>query len=231
MINCIILDDEPLAIKVIENFIKKIDFLNCIGTFPNANDAMGILKKEKVELMFLDINMPFIDGISFLKKLENPPKTIFTSAHSDYALDGYDLNVVDYLMKPIPFERFDIAVNKAYKTITGLRSEKSLDLDFVFVRVNKLNVKINFDDILVIESLKDYIKIVTKNKNFIVHTTLTSFTESLPRNKFIRIHRSTTAAINKIDVIEGSNAYINKTPYKIGGSYKESFKNLVVNFN
>ena len=98
-------------------------------------------------------------------------------------------------------------------------------------RVNKLNVKINFDDILVIESLKDYIKIVTKNKNFIVHTTLTSFTESLPRNKFIRIHRSTTAAINKIDVIDGSNAYINKTPYKIGGSYKESFKNLVVNFN
>ena len=164
MINCVILDDEPLAIKVIENFIKKIDFLNCIGTFPNANDAVGTLKKEKVELMFLDINMPFIDGISFLKKLENPPKTIITSAHSDYALDGYDLNVVDYLMKPIPFERFDIAVNKAYKIITGLRSEKSLDLDFVFVRVNKLNVKINFDDILVIESLKDYIKIVTKIK-------------------------------------------------------------------
>ena len=154
MINCIILDDEPLAIKVIENFIKKIDFLNCIGTFPNANDAMGALKKEKVELMFLDINMPFIDGSSFLKKLENTPTTIITSAHSDYALDGYDLNVVDYLMKPIPFERFDIAVNKAYKTITRLRSEKSLDLDFVFVRVNKLNVKINFDDILVVESLK-----------------------------------------------------------------------------
>ena len=115
--------------------------------------------------------------------------------------------------------------------ITRSRKEKSLDLDFIFVRVNKLNVKINYDDILVIESLKDYIKIITKNKNFIVHTTLTSFTESLPRNKFIRIHRSTTAAIDKIDVIDGSNAYINKLPYKIGGSYKESFKNLVVNFN
>ena len=181
--------------------------------------------------MFLDINMPFIDGISFLKNLENPPKTIITSAHSEYALDGYDLNVVDYLMKPIPFERFELAVNKAYKLITRSRKEKSLDLDFIFVRVNKLNVKINYDDILVIESLKDYIKIITKNKNFIVHTTLTSFTESLPRNKFIRIHRSTTAAIDKIDVIDGSNAYINKLPYKIGGSYKESFKNLVVNFN
>ena len=231
MINCIILDDEPLAIKVIENFIKKIDFLDCIGTFPNANDALSSIKKEKVDLMFLDINMPFIDGISFLKKLENPPKTIITSAHSDYALDGYDLNVVDYLMKPIPFERFDLAVSKAYKLITRVRKETSLNLDFVFVRVNKLNVKIKYEDILVIESLKDYIKIVTKDKNFIVHTTLTSFTESLPRNKFIRIHRSTTAAIDKIDVIDGSNAYINKLPYKIGGSYKESFKRLVVNFS
>ncbi|MBL6649738.1 MAG: response regulator transcription factor [Flavobacteriaceae bacterium] len=231
MINCIILDDEPLAIKVIENFIKKIDFLDCIGTFYNANDAMIMLKKEKVELMFLDINLPFIDGISFLKTLENPPKTIITSAHSEYALDGYDLDVVDYLMKPIPFNRFEIAVNKAYKTITRIKKEKNLDLDFIFVRVNKLNVKINFDDIIVIESLKDYIKIVTKSKNFIVHTTLTSFTESLPKNKFIRIHRSTTIAIDKIDVIDGSNAYINKNPYKIGGSYRDSFKNLVVNFN
>lgn len=231
MINCIIVDDEPLAIKIIENFIKKIDFLNCVGTFLNANDAMSTLKKDKIELMFLDINMPFIDGISFLKNLETPPKTIITSAHSEYALDGYELNVVDYLMKPIPFERFEIAVNKAYKSIITVRKEKSLDLDFVFVRVNKLNVKINYDDILVIESLKDYIKIVTKTKNFIVHTTLTSFTESLPKNKFIRIHRSTTAAIDKIDVIDGNNAYINKNTYKIGGSYKESFKNLVINFN
>ena len=173
MISCIILDDEPLAIKVIENFFKKIDFLDCIGTFSNANESLSTIKKEKVDLMFLDINMPFVDGISFLKNLENPPKTIITSAHSDYAIDGYDLNVVDYLMKPIPFERFEKAVDKAYKAITRVRNEKSLDLDFVFVRVNKLNVKINFDDILVIESLKDYIKIVTKNKNFIVHTTLT----------------------------------------------------------
>ena len=129
MINCIIVDDEPLAIKIIENFIKKIDFLNCVGTFLNANDAMSTLKKEKIELMFLDINMPFIDGISFLKKLETPPKTIITSAHSEYALDGYELNVVDYLMKPIPFERFEIAVNKAYKSIITLRKEKSLNLD------------------------------------------------------------------------------------------------------
>ena len=103
MINCIILDDEPLAIKVIENFIKKIDFLDCIGTFPNANEALSTIKKEKVDLMFLDISMPFIDGISFLKSLETPPKTIITSAHSDYALDGFDLNVVDYLMKPLLF--------------------------------------------------------------------------------------------------------------------------------
>ena len=229
MINCIILDDEPLAIKVITNFIQKIDFLNCIGSFSNANDSMKTLKTHKVDLMFLDINMPFIDGISFLKSLENPPKTIITSAHSEYAIEGYHLDVIDYLLKPIPFLRFEKAVNKAFKLITKANTKK-LTLDFIFVRVNKLNVKINYEDILVIESLKDYIKIVTKNKNFIVHTTLTAFTESLPNSKFIRIHRSTTAAINKIDIIDGSNAYINRKLYKIGGSYREEFKNLLINF-
>ncbi|MGY8945838.1 MAG: LytR/AlgR family response regulator transcription factor [Flavobacteriales bacterium] len=229
MINCIILDDEPLAIKVIENFIKKIDFLNCLGSYSNANDSIDIIKKGKVDLMFLDINMPFVDGISFLKSLENPPKTIITSAHSEYAIEGYDLDVVDYLLKPIPFMRFEKAVNK----VLGQMKENIIkfpELDFVFVRVNKLNIRINYDDILVIESLKDYIKIVTKNKNFIVHTTLTSFTGSLPKSKFIRIHRSTTAAINKIDVIDGSIAYINRTPYKIGGIYREAFRNLLINF-
>ena len=229
MINCIILDDEPLAIKVITNFIQKIDFLNCIGSFSNANESIETLKKHKVDLMFLDINMPFIDGISFLKSLENPPRTIITSAHSEYAIEGYDLDVVDYLLKPIPFLRFEKAANKAFKLITKTNTKK-LTLDFVFVRVNKLNIKINYEDILVVESLKDYIKIVTKNKNFIIHTTLTAFTESLPNSKFIRIHRSTTAAINKIDIIDGSNAYINRKLYKIGGSYREVFKNLLVNF-
>jgi two-component system LytT family response regulator len=229
MINCIILDDEPLAIKVIENFIKKIDFLNCLGSYSNANDSIDIIKKGEVDLMFLDINMPFIDGISFLKSLENPPKTIITSAHSEYAIESYDLDVVDYLLKPIPFSRFEKAVNKVLK-LEKEPKPKFPKLDFVFVRVNKLNVKINYEDILVVESLKDYIKIVTKNKNFIVHTTLTSFTSALPKSKFIRIHRSTTAAINKIDVIDGSIAYIEKKPYKIGGIYKEAFKNLLVNF-
>lgn len=229
MINCIILDDEPLAIKVIENFIKKIDFLNCLGVYSNANDSMEIIKKGKVDLMFLDINMPFIDGISFLKSLENPPKTIITSAHSEYALESYDLDVVDYLLKPIPFLRFEKAVNKVLEQIKKNKIIIS-DLDFIFVRVNKLNVKINYDDILVIESLKDYIKIVTQNKNFIVHTTLTAFTESLPKSKFIRIHRSTTVAINKIDVIDGSIAYIDKTPYKVGGIYSDAFKNLLVRY-
>ena len=229
MINCIILDDEPLAIKVIENFIKKIDFLNCLGTYSNANDSIAIINKGEVDLMFLDINMPFIDGVSFLKSLENPPKTIITSAHSEYAIESYDLDVVDYLLKPIPFKRFEKAINKVLK-LEKEPKPKFPELDFVFVRVNKLNIKINYDDILVVESLKDYIKIVTKNKNFIVHTTLTSFTSSLPKSKFIRIHRSTTASINKIDVIDGSIAYIERKPYKIGGIYREAFKNLLVNF-
>ena len=231
MINCIILDDEPLAIKVIENFINKVDYLNCLGTFSNANESIPFLKRNKVDLMFLDINMPFIDGISFLKKLKSPHKTIITTAHSEYALESYDLNVSDYLLKPISFERFEKAAGKVFDFLSKIkkRSDK-ISLNFIFVRVNKLTVKINYEDILVVESLKDYIKIITKNSSFIVHTTLTAFTESLPATKFIRIHRSTTVAFNKIDIIDGNCAYINKKPYKIGGSYRENFKNLLINY-
>ena len=231
MINSIILDDEPLAIKVIENFINKIDYLNCVGTFSNTSESIPFLKRNKVDLMFLDINMPSLDGISFLKKLKSPPKTIITTAHSDYALESYDLNVTDYLMKPISFERFEKAAGKVFNLLSEIkkRSEK-IPLDFIFVKVNKVTVKINYEDILVIESLKDYIKIITKNSTFIVHTTLTAFTESLPKTKFIRIHRSTTVAFNEIDIIDGNCAYINKKPYKIGGSYRESFKNLLITF-
>ena len=230
MISCIIIDDEPLAIKVIENFIEKVDFLTCVASFSSAPESINFLKKNKVDLMFLDINMPFIDGISFLKKLTDPPKTIITSAHSEYALESYDLNVTDYLLKPISFERFEIAVTKVFNVLNDLESNsKKISHDFIFVRVNKVNVKINYDDIFVIESLKDYIKIITKTSSFIVHTTLTSFTESLPPSKFIRIHRSTTVSIDKIDIVDGFCAYINKKPYKIGGSYREHFKNLLLN--
>ena len=122
MISCIIIDDEPLAIKVIENFIEKVDFLTCVSSFSNAPESINFLKKNKVDLMFLDINMPFIDGISFLKKLTDPPKTIITSAHSEYALESYDLNVTDYLLKPISFERFEIAVTKVFNILNDLES-------------------------------------------------------------------------------------------------------------
>jgi len=231
MINCIIIDDEPLAIKVIKNYINKIDYLNWVGSFSNAKESMPLLKKNKIDLIFLDINMPFLDGISFLKKLENPPKTIITTAHSEYALESYELNIIDYLLKPFSFERFEKASTKAYDLLNKFKNKSErLYLDFIFVRVNKVTVKINYEDILVIESLKDYIKIITKNSTFIVHTTLTSFTEALPESKFIRIHRSTTVAFNKIDIIDGNCAYINKKSYKIGGSYRESFKNLLLNF-
>ena len=231
MINCIILDDEPLAIKVIENFVSKIDYLNCVGTFSDANESIPFIKRYNVNLMFLDINMPFLDGITLLKKLKSPPKTIITTAHSEYALESYDLNVTDYLLKPISFERFEKAVGKVYDLFDKIKSKKNkISKEFVFAKVNKVTVKINLEDILVIESLKDYIKILTKNSSYIVHTTLTAFTDSLPESKFIRVHRSTTVAFNKIDIIDGNCIYINKKPYKIGGSYRENFKNLITNY-
>ena len=147
-ISCIIIDDEPSSQNVLISFINKIDYLELKKVCNDALEALEYLKNNAIDLIFLDINMPQLSGISFYKSLQNPPKVIFTTAYSEYALEGYDLDVVDYLLKPIPFLRFEKAANKAFKLITKTNTKK-LTLDFVFVRVNKLNVKINYEDILV----------------------------------------------------------------------------------
>lgn len=233
-LKCVIIDDEPLAISVIKNYIEKIQSLELIATFNSALDSLDFFQNNKVDLLFLDINMPLLDGFSFLKNLEKKPLVIITTAYEEYALQSYELDVLDYLLKPIPFPRFTKSINKALR-FKGLQETQKEAIqyehkDFLFIRINKRKLKKVFiDDIIIAESFKDYIKITTVNDEFLVHQTLQSFAESLPSEKFLRIHRSFVVAIDKIDAIEGNSLLIKQQRYTIGRSYLEDVKNTLLN--
>ena len=230
-VNCLIIDDEPLAINVIKNHIKEIDNLNVINTFNSAIDALSFMKSNTVDLLFLDINMPLLDGLDFIKSLDKKPMIIITTAYSEYAIKTYELEVLDYLMKPISFPRFLKAVNRAFKELnsnltSNIRIAKRAH---IFIKVDKKKMqKIYLDEILIIESLRDYLKITTISNKYIIHSTLSSFTEKLPSNNFIRIHRSFTIAIDKIEAVQGNSVEIDGVKYVIGRSYIEHVKNRIL---
>jgi DNA-binding LytR/AlgR family response regulator len=230
-INCIIIDDEPLAINVIKNHLKEIQDIHLVQTFNNAIDGLSFLKENKIDLIFLDINMPLLDGFSFIKSLEEKPLIIITTAHSEFAVESYNLDVLDYLVKPIPFQRFIKSINKVFRTFsTANKTIVTTERPSIFVKIDKKKMKkIYLDEILVIESLKDYLKISTLSNKFIIHQTLSSFTEQLPSNNFIRIHRSYTVAIDKIDTIEGNSVEIGNIRYTIGRSYIDEVKRCILN--
>jgi len=230
-VNCLIIDDEPLAINVIKNHIKEIDNLNVIDTFNSAIDALSFMKSNTVDLIFLDINMPLLDGLDFIKSLDKKPMIIITTAYSEYAIKTYELEVLDYLMKPISFPRFLKAVNRAFKELnSNLTSNlKVAKRAHIFIKVDKKKMqKIYLDEILIIESLRDYLKITTISNKYIIHSTLSSFTEKLPSNNFIRIHRSFTIAIDKIEAVQGNSVEIDGIKYVIGRSYIEHVKNRIL---
>jgi DNA-binding LytR/AlgR family response regulator len=229
-IRSLIIDDEPLAIKVIENYLKEFEGVQIVETFNNALDALNFLKDEKVDLIFLDINMPLLDGLSFIQVLEDKPLIIITSAHKEFAIETYELDVLDYLVKPISFPRFVKSINRAIKTIDGKKhSIHDLhDRPHIFVKVDKKKLqKIFLDEILVVESLKDYLKINTLTNKYIIHQTLSSFTSQLPDN-FIRIHRSYTISLDKVDVVEGNSIEIDGIRYTIGRTYIEEVKGKIL---
>jgi len=230
-VNCLIIDDEPLAINVIKNHIKEIDNLNVIDTFNSAIDALSFMKSNTVDLLFLDINMPLLDGLDFIKSLDKKPMIIITTAYSEYAIKTYELEVLDYLMKPISFPRFLKAVNRAFKELnSNLTSNIGIaKRAHIFIKVDKKKMqKIYLDEILIIESLRDYLKITTISNKYIIHSTLSSFTEKLPSNNFIRIHRSFTIAIDKIEAVQGNSVEIDGVKYVIGRSYIEHVKNRIL---
>ena len=231
-IKCLIVDDEPLAINVIKNYLQKIEDVELIDTFDNAIDGLNFLNNHNVDVLFLDINMPVLDGLDFIKSLEKPPLTIITSAHHEFAIDTYELDVLDYLIKPIEFPRFMKAINKVNRRLGINKDSQSntKEREYIFLKVDKKKLKkIFLDEILIIEALKDYLKINTTTEKYIIHNTLSSFTEQLPSRNFIRIHRSYTIAIDKIDTVEGNSVVIDGLRYVIGRSYLDKVKDQILN--
>jgi DNA-binding LytR/AlgR family response regulator len=228
--NVILVDDEPLAQEVVETHISKFPNLKLLAKCNNAVEALQALKEHDVDLMFLDIQMPQISGIDFLKTLPAAPKVILTTAFSEYALDGYDLNVVDYLLKPISFDRFAKAVNKAISQDApqpeAVPSSKE-NADYIFVKADKKLIKIHFNDIFYIEGLKDYVILHTPTGRVVTLQTMKSLETKLPQDLFMRIHRSYIVNLSNITVIEGNTVQINKKIIPIGKNYKETLLDMV----
>jgi DNA-binding LytR/AlgR family response regulator len=232
MIKAIIVDDEPLALDVLETYIAQLPELELVARCENALEAREVLKEHDVDLMFLDINMPQLTGINFLKTLSVKPNFIFTTAHPYYAVEGFELNAIDYLMKPIPLERFMKAVNKVIDMQVGETSapEKKKE-NFIFVKADKKLIKVNFDDILYIEGLKDYVIIRQKEGRVITLHTMKSLEAKLPDHIFKRIHRSYIVNIGAIDAIVGNMIELKeKSQVKhipIGKNYREELLKVI----
>lgn len=234
-LTCIIVDDEPLARNLIKDYVEQIPYLSLLKVCSSPMDAIEVLKKESVDLMFLDIQMPQITGLSLLKALTEKPMVIFTTAYSEYALDGYELDVVDYLLKPITFERFLVAVEKASQRFqsTPVRTsedspmvaqEATQSQPFIFVKDGTKLVKIRFDDILYVEGLKDYVTIHTKLQKVVTLQRLKTLEEQLPAEKFIRIHHSFIVSVDAIDTVHKGEVQIGQTLIPISESYRKAFK-------
>jgi DNA-binding LytR/AlgR family response regulator len=224
-VKCLLVDDEPLAIKLIENHISKIDALEVVARCNNALKAFEIINTQQIDLMFLDIKMPNITGVDFLKTLKNPPKTIFTTAYRDYAIESYDLGVIDYLLKPITFERFFKSIDRFLRekkdAVAPVIEKNDLE-DFLLVKSGNKHHKIKIEEIIFIESLKDYIKIHTVNdKRIVVKYKIGEIEEELMNKNFLRIHRSYIVNTNKISAFTMSDIEVNSVEIPIGASYKE----------
>lgn len=224
--NCLIVEDEPLAAEVLQDYIRQVPFLTLKGICQDAIFALETLQKEKIDLVFLDIHLPKLKGLDFIKTLKNPPRIIITSAYHEYALQGYEYNVVDYLLKPIEFSRFLMAVNKLTQVPVPENTLTSFlpapERASLFFNVSKKKVKIYLDEILYIESLKEYIRIYTVNKTILTKFPLGQIEELLAKNNFLRIHRSYIIARNRIDAFTASEVEVNGKQIPIGRSYKES---------
>ncbi len=241
MINVIIVDDEPLAQDVLETYIEKMPELNLVQKCNNAFEANEALKNGDIDLMFLDIQMPQVTGVDFLKALKNPPLVIFTTAYSNYAIEGFELNALDYMLKPISMERFMKAVNKAMDQLELQHREKSPaaaahheadgKTDFIFVKADKKLVKVNFEEILYIEGLKDYVIIRTDKGRIITLQTMKSLEDKLPLSQFKRIHRSYIVNISKINAIVGNMVeVIEKNVAKhlpVGKNYRDELLEII----
>jgi two-component system, LytTR family, response regulator LytT len=216
--NCIIVEDEPAAQSILENHISMCPGLNCSGIFRDALSAQEYLDSNTVDLMFLDINLPGMSGVSFLRSLVHPPLVIFTTAYTEYAIDGFDLEIIDFLLKPFSFERFCKAVNKAKEKFTTKVTPETLNK--ISVKTDKRIYQITIDTILFVEACGDYVSIVCTDKKLVVHGTLKSWEEKLKASNFQKVHRTTIVNLQKIDHIEGNQIYIGQHKLPIAEPYK-----------
>ena len=233
MINCIAVDDEPLALKLLQDNISKVPFLKLVSACNDAFEAMKALQENKIDLVFIDIQMPGLTGLQFIGSLENKPLVIFITAYKQFALESYDLSVVDYLVKPVPLERFIKACNKA-KELYELKSLKQQPTaintkEFFFVNVDYSQVKIMFSDIIWVEGVRDYIKIYLRsdNKPFLIRSSLKAIEQELPSSKFLRIHKSYLIAVESITSIRKNSVFIKNMELPVGETFREEVERLL----
>ncbi|MDR7130602.1 DNA-binding LytR/AlgR family response regulator [Algoriphagus sp. 4150] len=226
--NCIIVDDEPIAQEILRDYIAKLDFLDLVACCSNANEAFNVVQQQEIDLAFLDINMPGIDGLAFAKIIPKEVHVVFTTAHREYALEGFNLEATDYLLKPIPYSRFLKSVTKVRESLDHNRQTAIPEKpEFLFVRQDRKMEKIALKDILYIESYADYIKIHTNARSLVVRESISNFENKLPENQFIRFHRSFIASISAINSYTHEYLDIGGKTLTISRSYKEEvFKRL-----
>lgn len=230
IINCIAVDDEPLALDIIKDYISQVPFLKLMKTFSDGISVIEYLASNKVDLIFLDIEMGGLSGTQLLKSLEIKPNVIMTTAYRNYAVDAFDLNVTDYLLKPFSFERFLKSVEKVYTLLKDKQREPETGVstkDYFFVKSNYKMVKVNYDDILYIEGLSEYIIIKTKTANIITLQSFKNLEQTLPDSGFIRIHKSYLVSLSKIESIEGQYVKIANKELPIGSKYKDNFFKII----
>jgi len=230
-IKCVLIDDEPLAIKVLENYFTNFTDFEVIATFNNSLEALDFINSTSVDAVFLDINMPMMTGFELISLIETKTKVIITTAFREFAAESYDLDVLDYLVKPIPLPRFIKCINKItteYNLKNNIKVETAKGDSHIFIKVDKKMMKINIEEILFVEGMKEYIKVVTPDKTYITHKSLTSLSEELPADKFLRIHKSYVIALNKVKSIEGNRVQIQSYNIPIGRNYSKEVKNKIL---
>ena len=227
---CLLVDDEPLALKVLENHIESIPHLEVASSCMNAFLAMEVLQQQQIDLMFLDIQMPKLIGTSFLRTLRNPPKVIFTTAYKEYAVDAFDLDAVDYLLKPVTLERLIRAVNKiSMETIPQVHEDQKIleQEGFAYFRCDRKMIKVKYDEILFVESMKDYVKVVrATDKPLLVKQSISSLENMLPSNQFVRVHRSFIVSVNKVRAYTNHDIEIGGVEIPIGRLYSQHIERL-----
>jgi DNA-binding LytR/AlgR family response regulator len=226
--NCLIVDDEPIARQIIESYCSHLPYLNIVGSLGNALDAKIILQQQKTDILFLDVNMPVIDGISFFKTLKDPPQVIFTTAYKEYAVNAFDLAACDYLLKPFSLDRFIIAIDKASDKLRPQQASipdvaESKGEDYLFIKTDGKIFKIQHSDLLFAEAQGNYTRIVTVQNTVTPNMTFTRFEEMLPKSIFLRVHRSFIINKARISHVEGNRVFINNIEIPIGSNFKEVF--------